>query len=297
MRNLPLPSRESDRADLAKAIRTYHYKGETRGYTATPEDIEAIIALYDRYDADRGIACNQLRGDDFGEPLNLTLHRAYDLTQTRRKLGSLRQVLFTGIDLCPICGIGPAVELDHHLPRSIFRPLAIYARNLVPMCHACNHAKLAGFGEQDEGEILFLHAYFDTLPDLDFLRVDLEIQNGGLVVKFSIVDHPALPEGYADRLTFQMTELNLNARYVDEVNTYISSHAIALHISHRARGAEDVRRFLTLQARYETAAFYRNHWRPILLAGLAGHDAFVEGGFADVLPVPEEILADLGHTE
>ncbi|WP_037431326.1 HNH endonuclease [Sinorhizobium fredii] len=291
MRNLPLPSREAAREDLVRAIKQYRYRGEVKGHTITPRELTAVLALYDRYDVDGAKPRDVLRGNGFPASLLNAIYDAYHATQEGRKLHSIRELVFKGSKLCPICGIDPAVELDHHLPRSIFKPLAIYARNLVPMCHACNHAKLAGFG--DEGETGFLHAYFDTLPDIDFLQAVINIQNGALLVKFQIDERADLPDGYDARLSEQIRTLRLNARYEGEVNTYLSGQAISLHVHHRAGGAAGVRAYLSLQARYETHAFYRNHWRPTLLRALAAHNDFTDGGFSTVLPVPEDILIDV----
>ena len=117
------------------------------------------------------------------------------------------------------------------------------------MCHACNHAKLAGFDEDGEG---FIHPYYDLLPDLDFLiaTVDLDGADPGRFLR----DRPrrrryqsASPTGSPLR----MEALKLEARYQQEVNTYVASHAAALHLAHRAEGQAGVRRTLRLQARYE----------------------------------------------
>lgn len=249
-----------------------------------------MVALYDQYEADRGAACEELKGVSLPTTLRNEIHAAYDKTQAGRTLHSLREILFKGIDLCPVCGIEPVTELDHHLPRSTFKPLAIYARNLVPMCHPCNHAKLAGFGE---GETGFLHPYYDILPDLDFLHATVELANGALQVSFAIDSAAALPAGFRDRLSSQMQALDLHARYQSEVNTYIVSHAAALHLAFRGAGQHGVRKVLRLQTRYETNAFHRNHWRPALLRALTDHEEFTSGGFAEVLPVDEELLNDL----
>ena len=53
MRNLPLPSRNTDRSDLQRAIRRYAYKGTMLGHDITPVELEDVIAMYDRYDTDR----------------------------------------------------------------------------------------------------------------------------------------------------------------------------------------------------------------------------------------------------
>lgn len=292
MRNLPKPSRDGDRTDLKKAIRRYNYRGESRGHDITEGEIDAVVALYDRYEADHGAACDALKGEDLPSSLREAIHAAYEKTQDGRVLYSVRELLFKDVGLCPVCGIDPATELDHHLPQSAFKPLAIHTRNLVPMCHLCNHAKLAGFGE---GGADYLHPYYDSLPDLDFLQASVGLVGAALTVSFAIDAAAALPAGYRDRLTGQMHALDLEERYQQEVNTYISSHAAALHLANRGGGQEGVRSMLRLQTRYEIRAFHRNHWRPALLRALSDHEGFTGGGFADVLPLPEEMLDDLDN--
>jgi hypothetical protein len=294
MRNLPLPSRENDQSDLQRSIRQYQYKGDLIGHDITHEELKDILALYDSYDSDRGAPSDILKGEALPEALREAVYKAYDTTQKGRRLEDIRNLVRKGVDLCPVCGIDPAEELDHFLPRSVFKPLAIFTHNLVPLCHSCNNAKLAGFGAQaDSG---FLHPYYDLLPDVDFLRVDIAIKNGGLSIAFAINLDAALPLGFAGRLDAQMQSLSLNSRYEQEVNTYLSGHAITLHLQFLSRGSDGVREFLQLQARYEISKFYRNHWRPVLLQALAAHAPFVEGGFSEVLPVPPEVLDDIKST-
>lgn len=293
MKNLPLPSRESARRDLETAITRYRYRQEWRGHALTPAELGQILAIYDHYDLVRGVACAELQGEGFAPTLITELEKAYDKTQEKRKLFSLRTRLFKAVTLCPICGIDPAVELDHFLPRAIFKPLAIYPRNLVPVCHACNHTKLAGFGNEDAADQQFVHAYFDILPDVQFLTADVALEEGGLIVNFSVAGDAAIPVGMPARLNNQITALRLNSRYAAEVNSYVTGHAVALHLQYRAGGQQNVRSFLRMQARYETGAFYRNHWRPTLLRSLAASGDFTNGGFADVLPIHDPMLDDL----
>ena len=290
MRNLPEPTRDNDRADLRKAVRKYRHRGRILGHDITDDEVEQVVTLYDRYEREHGAPSAELKGPDMPDALREMIHAAYDKTQEGRTLQPLRELLFQGVGLCPICGIDPATELDHHLPQSEFKPLAIHSRNLVPMCHPCNHAKLAGFDEQGEG---FLHPYYDLLPDLDFLMATVDLDGASLVVSFAIDMAAALPAGFAGRLTAQMEALKLEERYQQEVNTYIASHAAALHLAHRAKGQAGVRKTLRLQEGYEIRAFHRNHWRPVLLRALREHDGFTSGGFAAVLPIPDDMLDDL----
>ena len=293
MKNIGIPSRDSARDDLIKSIKQYTYKNKILGHTITKEELDHIISIYDHYDSNRGVASNKLKGKKLPTTLIDALEAAYDKTQEDRKLHSLRKTLFSSISLCPICGIGPPTELDHFLPRSEFKTLSIYARNLVPLCHDCNHAKLAGFGDLNNEDSRFIHAYFDILPDKQFLHADIEILDSGLSVDFTIHPDAELPRGYSKRLSSQFTKLNLNERYNREINNYITSHAITLHLQHNAGGQPFVQSFLNIQANFERGKFYRNHWRPTLLGALARDDHFTDGGFVDVLPIPENILNEI----
>lgn len=290
MRNLPPPSRDNDRDDLRRGVRSYAYGGERHGHDITEDEVETVISLYDRYEADCGQPCDVLLGAVLPASLRDGLYAAHDKTRSGRVLETLRARVFLGVDRCPICGITSATELDHFLPRSVFKPLSIYARNLVPLCHVCNNAKGDAFDAGGEG---FIHAYYDILPDVEFLRADVELDGGALKVEFAVDPDAALPEGYQARLTSQMNALNLHVRYPPEVNTYLLSHAISLNLAFRRAGQEGVSTFLRTQADYECDVFYRNHWRPVLLRALADHDDFTGGGVVEVLKVPDAMIDEL----
>lgn len=291
MRNLPEPGRDGERDALTRALSTYRYGGVLRGYAATAAEIDQLVALYDAYDAAHGVPAPALVAPALGATLRQAVHDAYDFTQKKRKLKAVRERVFSDIELCPVCGIDPPSELDHVLPRSIYQALALHIRNLVPLCHLCNHRKLAGFVEEgDEG---FFHAYYDLLPDVQFLRADVTLSGAALTVDFVIDGMTGLSADLGGRLTNIHQKLELNDRYRAEVNMFVSGHAVSLHVVHAQLGAIGVSAQLGAQARHEVTRFYRNHWRPTLLLALAGHAAFCAGGFALAFPVSADILADL----
>lgn len=290
MRNLPEPDRTQARTTLERALSQYQHDGVLRGYAGVPAEVDEVMALYDDYDTARGVAATELQGPALGAGLKQALHDAYDQTQKRRRLKHVREQVFGSTELCPVCGIDPPTEIDHVLPRSDYQALAIYVRNLVPLCHLCNHRKLAGFAEP--GELGFVHVYFDLFPDVQFLQAEVELVGAALTTTFTI-DAPAVAVGdLGDRMANIHIKLALNDRYRAEMNLYLAGQAIALHGVYHARGAAGVKAHLRGQARYETGRFYRNHWRPTLLHALVQHDAFCDGGFAEVFAVPTDVLED-----
>lgn len=293
MKNLPSPSRAGARGDLTAALKTYRYKGQVRGYSASPEEIDGLIALYDVYDGSPATPPAELKGATLPNDLRVALQAAFDLTQAGRRLSHIRSDIFKDIEQCPICGIDAPGELDHYLPQSQFKPLSIYTRNLVPLCHDCNQKKRSYYSEVPEEQ--FIHAYLEILPNVQFLKATVKIENDSLLVDFDIDETIEFDELLRARLSYQLKELDLNRRYRREVNVYLSSFAVSLKIAHDTGGATEVRRFLTLQATYEDDRFHRNHWRPVLLRALAESLEFCDLGFANVLPLPASLLGSFVH--
>lgn len=283
MKSLPLPDRAPARQHLMTAIEVFERGGVEHGYPATPAELDAVMALYDDYDAAFGVASEALKGPALAEPLRLAVHDGYDFTQMGRKLAALRVALMQGVERCPICGISPPRELDHYLPRSAFHPLAVYVRNLVPICHDCNQSKSAA--QPDDPAQRFLHAYLEPLPAVTFLRAVLTLEGCVLLARFEVDPAAGLPALTLQRLTYQIGRLKLNERYARETNAYLSSHTVALHAAFEAAGPEGVRTFLQQQADVEVQVFHPNHWRPVLLSALASHPDFCSGGFRPVLPL------------
>lgn len=283
MRNLPPPPRLDVRQHLTRALAPYQHDGEQKGYAVTSPELDAIIALYDQYDQTSGEPLLALRGPALDDHLKDEVRDAYRFFGENMRLADVRASLMRGVGLCPVCGITPVGELDHHLPKSSFRPLAIYVRNLVPHCHDCNHRKGMFVGQN--GADRFIHAYLEPLPPVQFVRADLSLAQGGLDVEYRVDQGAALPPLLIERLANQFARLRLNERYGREVNTYITGHTVGLHDAYQS-GAGQVQSYLQRQAAVEVQSFHLNHWRPVLLGALANHDGFCDGGFAAVLPAP-----------
>ncbi|RUX22967.1 HNH endonuclease [Mesorhizobium sp. M2A.F.Ca.ET.037.01.1.1] len=282
-----MPSRASAKDDLKKVLIKYSYRGP-QGYAAGDAEIDSILALYDEYDQGPAVPSNSLKGQGLVEKLNEAVAHAYAHTYEGRKIPHVREQAFKGVSHCPICGISKPGELDHFFPQSKYKPLTIYSRNLVPLCHDCNYIKKAK--DEEAGNRLFPHAYFDILPDEDFVRADVAIVNGGLVANFSVAQNVAnMPPALYDRLVYQANTLNLSERFGEEISGVLVSHIVNLHLMFR-EGAQMVRRFLLTQAAVERQTYHRNHWRPVLLQALADHALFCNGGFAIVAPMDPQLL-------
>lgn len=276
MRNLPLPSRDRSNELLRLALHGY--------YDVTEAEIGAVESLYNAYEDGRGAPGEVLKGTTLDEQLKAAILSAYGFTREGRRLSEIRKELFKNVRLCPSCGISAPRTLDHHLPKEIYRPLAIFERNLVPMCGECN-----GYKSQNEGLVIterFYNPYFQELPNVRFLRARVNIEGGALDVEFDIDPEAQVTAEMIERLSFQFSRLRLDRRYVREVINYMSAHVTALENSFRADQAHGVREYLIAQANNEFGWLHINHWRPVLLTAFSECVRFCSGGFRDVLPQP-----------
>ncbi|MGB9102097.1 MAG: HNH endonuclease signature motif containing protein [Stenotrophomonas indicatrix] len=297
MRNLPPPSVLGAESDLKSAVKSYTYRKIKKGHDITEEEAKDILHLYAQYDESLGSVTRalQLALPNPG-PLSESIHAAYEKTYEKRVLFPLREMLFSGAGQCPLCGIRDAIVLDHFLPRSDFKALSIYAKNLIPTCQECNHIKLDYFAEDASSHENYVHAYLDHLPNENFIVAKPSIKESSLVVGYEVGEENSLPELMRKRISFQIKKLNLNERYEAEISTLLTGHSISLRVIYEIGGAASVSRFLVKQAEVEQSAFHRNHWRPTLLFALSEHQDFIEGGFANLIhqhPASESMYQEI----
>jgi len=287
LRNLPTPSRDTVEEDLKNALKKYKYRREEKGYQASEEEIVALMAIYNSYDQSAGAPSAAHAGPNLGSEIKDALYSAYDLLKKGRRLHHVRRDLLREVGRCPICGITIARKLDHFLPRSAFKTLAIYSRNLVPVCGDCNEMK-SDKGVDLESE-RFVHAYFDVLPDIDFIVAEVTLEGAALSFEFTVAEQGLLGPALAEKLVYQLGALSLNERFSAELNTYLSSLSTSLRMIWEYGGAPDIRVLLAKQIVGETREHHRNDWRVVTLKALLKHDGFCGGGFQEVFALSERL--------
>lgn len=135
----------------------------------------------------------------------------YAKTYADMELHYIRAELQKDVNRCPFCGISEASQLDHHQPKSEYGSVAVCRLNLVPSCGVCNNKKRAG---ED-----YVHAYYDSFPDSDFLIAEITVCGESMAVSFKI--DPDMPEDLRRRMENQMDKLELHDRLRKEANTFL----------------------------------------------------------------------------
>lgn len=256
------------------------YKNDTPKYKLDTQEEEIISSIYEEYKKSKGAPNDNFKSIVLKEDTNNALHDAYDETQEGRRLYELRSRILISVTRCPLCGISDADELDHHLPRSIYKAIAIYPLNLIPLCHKCNNKKRTVTGENIEER--FTHVYFDDFPSFPLLIADVLIVNDALSIDFKI-SKDGISELLFKQLTFQIQRINLNDRLKKECNIYLSSISSIIENAYGVDNAESLKDLLISQSNENRKRFGLNDWRTVFVSSLANCEDFCNGGFKSIL--------------
>jgi hypothetical protein len=273
MWKLPPPDCSQVEEELVRAMT---FVNGNRVYDYSDMQRQSLLETYADYVAKRGAPATSLLATALGIAFLQALHDAYDEVQEGGRLSSLRSALKIRVQKCPYCGFGEVRELDHHLPRSIYKALSIFPNNLVPCCSGCNNKKRAiAAGDPDQQ---FPHIYLEELPPGRFLLATPNVSEQGIVVRFSISQCVGMSDAVFSKVKFHFERLELGYRYQSEVISFLTSQRTSLQ-EMGALGADALRDYLWRTREHSVSDFGLNHWQTALLEGLSNCNEFLAGGY------------------
>lgn len=184
----------------------------------TEADAILLKNLYRLYDWQGG-TISEKQDVMLGESARNALYNLYDKTQEGRRLSYIRTLLFSAVDICPMCGIQPPSQLDHQMPRSKFKSLSVCRQNLVPICGVCNNKKRASDAST------FVHPYYDhDLKDLPFFVIEIHSSpvTHRMSWKFSINEKVVGNPTLAAKISTQVGVVKLFRRLYKETSNLLS---------------------------------------------------------------------------
>lgn len=289
MWKLKLPTHRGimDHIDTALTL-----KNGTQKYPLTAANKAAIKVIYTTYDQTKGLAGPGLDASHLHVDLLDALEKGYNEIQLSGRLSKLREKLLLNAKTCPCCGISTPDELDHHLPKSIYKVLAIYSRNLIAYCHKCNNKKRTIDGIDPDKR--FIQAYFDEVPlDKQFLFAKVTLRGKSLKIELEISPIPELDSQLQKQMDFMMKKVDLKNRLLKELNSHLSSISTYIKRDYETAGKAGAKKNLETAAKQEAERYGLNHWRHAVIQALANHDAFCDGGFYEPLALKRPISIGL----
>ena len=195
---------------------------------------------------------------------------------------ALRSDILDGIAAakCPFCGINETSTLDHYLPKEQYPELSIFSANLVPCCPQCNTRKNDLVVEENTNVRLFIHPHFDQVPNLRFLKVEIDVKENVLLLGFRISRPGGMSLAMFGHLRSHFKLLNLSDRYRRMGLEHLGGQYRALKRAYgKAGDSVRVASELATTANDFAERYGENYWLAVLYRALAAHNGFCRGGF------------------
>lgn len=171
---------------------------------------------------------------------------------------------------CPYCTISESSSVDHYLPKGEYFQFSVYLNNLFPCCHQCNGYKKGQWLE--DGGRLFLNLYLDTLPNKQYLFVNLD---DSFVPSFFIENRNNIESELFNIIESHYSKLKLPSRF------RTGSSKITTELIHTIKSFKnllpivEIQESLLARIEEERKVYGYNHWKSILQITLLENQDFL----------------------
>lgn len=237
----------------------------------------SLKELYKNYDAQGG----NVTADQISSILSDEADRikaAYEKTYEGHPLSYIRSELINDIYRCPYCSLSQPTTLDHYMPKSQYKALAVCRMNLIPMCSTCNSYK------STKSHSNFIHCYYEYFPTSIFLIAKVSVSSNRFVVKFDF-DSQAIGNTQLERkLRYQADEIRLFKRLEKESTVFISTLCNECEVN----DTDSLKIWLSKRVSNIERRYGKNDWRSALLRGIlaySGLDISIINANRDMTPL------------
>lgn len=174
----------------------------------------------------------------------------------------------TYLKVCPYCTLGVANTTEHILPKALYQEYAVHSKNLIPCCSDCNSRK--GNAVRDaKGEPVVINFYYDTLPLVQYLFVDISFDANDIVNFTYSLDNVNNVDGKLFRLVqSHFTRLDLLNRFKTMAVSRYTELEDSLLVDLESKNIDDCMTDLKKKALKDAAEYGRNHWMVVLKLAL-----------------------------
>lgn len=277
MRSIPLLA--VDATDVFDEIAAAKHQPRRRRMRAARAE---ILAAYRGYE-DAAPEVGELDEAPLTDQQKEAMRHAY--TVETEPMTTLRGDLLKRISVarCPFCGISESATLDHYLPKERYPEFSIFPKNLVPSCAVCNTRKRDHILDAGTNVRMFLHPYYDPIPDMEFLTVHVRMEADALILSYRLTRPAGMALQTFQHLEAHFNTLDLADRYRRMGLEHLGGQYPALRRTYGpSEDANRVAEKLIEGAKDFEEVSGSNYWLAKLYRALAGNNDFCDGGFEAV---------------
>ncbi len=187
---------------------------------------------------------------------------------------AIRREVLDDVCKCPYCGVNDPDTLDHYFDKKEYPEFSIYSPNLIPCCHSCNNRKGTKVFNQNH-QRQYLHFYFDTIPDYQFIFIRFFADNGIPRIKISLRFQKDEPSQCVIRNHFK--SLELISKYRDVAGKKLSVIIDTLKNLHDSgESVDEIRKYLTSYYNALVKNRGANYIETVIYEGVLNSKDFIE---------------------
>ena len=176
-------------------------------------------------------------------------------------------------NLCQYCTINTVGPMDHIMPKGDFPEFSVHAENLFPCCAECNSYKSNTW--LIDGSRQFLNLYLDTLPNHQYLFVELTNSGGVIETDFTLDNRNEIDDQLFRLIFSHYNHLNLMERFKKSSHSVVSELRSLIVPLRQSMDNEEIRTALTDAIYKKMEYFGTNYWKSVLEMALVQDQDFM----------------------
>jgi hypothetical protein len=176
---------------------------------------------------------------------------------------------------CTNCTVSEINSFDHSLPQTEFAEFVVNPLNLIPSCTNCNSRK--GKFYVKNGEKLFLNLYTDKIPDIQFLKAEVDVEG---LLEIEIKFHLYKPKGMDDKIfaliKSHYTKLKLFKRFLDNADDVVSEFENDIVPYLKMLSKKEIEECVNETLERNRILYGRNYWKCVLKEALLKDKKFMD---------------------
>ncbi|MFW2477730.1 MAG: HNH endonuclease [Sediminibacterium sp.] len=176
------------------------------------------------------------------------------------------------VSTCQHCTIGEVNSFDHFVPKGEFAEFSVHPKNLIPSCSKCNSYKSTGW--RNNNNRLFLNLYLDTLPDLQYLFVNLTVTDKDVSTTFYLDNRNGIDVKMYTLLEQHYRSLDLFNRFNENIDDVVEELEADMRSGMEKLSFEDAKNVSISSSNKKRTVFGANYWKSILELALLDNQDF-----------------------
>lgn len=238
------------------------------------DSIESQFLLYDKKFSENALENINCYGHNADEKKDLLKLYSYKNSVIKKlKIEITTTDANRIISTCPNCTISEINSFDHYLPKDTYPEFVVNPKNLFPSCTICNGYKNDVWIK--DGKRLFLNLYLDSLPDKQYLFVDLTLIGDIVETKFHIRNNGDIPSDIFEIINTHYVKLHLLERFNSNINEVVTSLENTITSFVGKLPLDEIKNAIIEKSNRDRVAFGCNYWKSILEIELMNCDEYM----------------------